>query len=114
MRKAFSSLLLLTMLLATFVPLLALAPQTLPACCRANGTHHCTAMMNLGGEGFRAQMPACPYRQHPAVTPLQSAIQVSRATFSVRPVSAALGVIQRSSGTSAIRYSLPKRGPPLS
>ena len=114
MRKGLSSLLLSAILLTMLAPLLALSPQALPACCRAGGRHHCDAMVNLGGEGFRAQMAPCPYRQHPAVTPSHSALHVARAMFAVTRQSDAFTAASHSSIESADRYSLPPRGPPLS
>jgi len=114
MRKSFSSLVLLAMLLTTTAPLLALAPQPLPACCRADGQHHCAALMSLGGEGFRAQMPPCPFRGHPAVAPACSALQGQRVTFAIAPISSQLRLAAARTAYSTPRYSLPKRGPPLS
>ena len=116
MCKAFSSLLLLAILLATIAPLLALSPQSLPACCRADGKHHCAAMMtiHLDGVGFRAQMPPCPYLQHPAVAPAHSALQVERATLSVTSTFSKLDAPSCDTVVVASHYSVPQRGPPLS
>jgi len=115
MRKGFSSLLLLAILLATIAPLLALSPQSLPACCRVDGKHHCAAMMqmNLGGEGFHAQPPPCPYLQHPAVAPAHSALQVERAALSVTSTFSKLDAPSCDAVVVASRYSVPQRGPPL-
>jgi len=114
MRKGFSSFLLLVTLLATLAPLLALAPQALPACCRAGGEHHCAVMIHLGGDGFQRQTPPCPYQQHPAVTPSHLALQTARRIFTVSTACEALYLAIPSSPRSAALYSVPKRGPPVS
>ena len=113
MRKGLSSLIVVAMLLMVAAPLLALSPQTLPACCRAGGKHHCAAMLKFSGEGFRAQMPPCPYRQHPAVAPAHSALQVSRVALAITESCSALYVSGASTVVVASRYFLPTRGPPI-
>ena len=112
MRKGLSSLIVVAMLLMVAAPLLALSPQTLPACCRAGGKHHCAAMMNMGGDGFRAQTPPCPYRHGPAVAPAHSALQVSRVTLAITNSCSALYASAVSTVTVTSGYAVPKRGPP--
>jgi len=117
MRKGLSSLLLLAILSVTIAPLLALSPQqALPACCRAGGQHHCTAgmMTQVGGDGFHAQQPPCPYRQHPAVARAHSALQVERAALIVTSTFSKLDLPTSDTVVAASRYSVPQRGPPLS
>ena len=114
MRKSFASLVMTALLLMAVAPLLALAPQTLPACCRAGGDHHCAAMMHLDGEGFRAQMPLCPYRHGPAVAPAHSALEVPRVAFAVAEAHGEIYVPAAFAVSVTSTYSAPKRGPPLS
>jgi hypothetical protein len=114
MRKSFASLVMTALLLMAVAPLLALAPQTLPACCRAGGDHHCATMMHMGGEGFGAQTPSCPYRNHPAVAPGHSALEAPRIAFAIAESSGEAYVSAANAVSVSSAYSVPKRGPPLS
>ncbi len=113
MRKSLSSLVVVAMLLMVVAPLLALAPQTLPACCRAGGKHHCAAMMKLGGDGFRAEAPLCPYRHGPAVAPAHSALPGSGLTLATAASCSELYIPAVRTVTVTSSYSVPQRGPPL-
>jgi hypothetical protein len=113
MRKSLSSLVVVAMLLMVVAPLLALAPQTLPACCRAGGKHHCVAMMNMGGgQGFQAQAPPCPYRHGPAVAPAPSALGGAPHTLAIAASCSELYIPAIRTVTLSSSYSVPKRGPP--
>ena len=66
MRRAATTTLLLLMLGVWLAPVaLAAVTNPLPACCRAGGPHHCSAMVASRG-GIQFQGPSCPYRKHPA------------------------------------------------
>jgi hypothetical protein len=114
MRKSFASLVMTALLLMAAAPLLALAPQTLPACCRTGGDHHCATMMHMGGEGFGAQTPSCPYRHGPAVAPGHSALEVPRVAFAFTEAHGEVYVAAASAASVTSAYSVPQRGPPLS
>jgi hypothetical protein len=65
MRRSVAITLLLLML-AVFLAPAALATVTnpLPACCRAEGRHHCSAMAaSMVPSGVRVEGQSCPYRK---------------------------------------------------
>ena len=113
MRRCLSSLLLLLTLMASVLPLLALAPLAVPACCRAGGKHHCAAMMKLGGDGFGAQAPVCPLRRNPATVRAHAALQSARPAFATAGARAELKLWNVSDPVVRSAYALPKRGPPV-
>ncbi|MFZ3213127.1 MAG: hypothetical protein WA188_16610 [Terriglobales bacterium] len=65
MRRSTATALLLLMLAALLAPAaLATATNPLPACCRAGGRHHCSAMAaSIVPSGDRVQGKSCPYRK---------------------------------------------------
>lgn len=68
MRRSVAIALLLLMLAAFLAPAaLANAANPLPACCRAGGRHHCSAMLPISG-GIQIRGQSCPYRKHLAFT----------------------------------------------
>jgi hypothetical protein len=70
MRRSTATALLLLMLAAFLAPA-ALATVTIltPACCRAAGPHHCSAMAPSGPEGgAQFQAHSCPYRKPVALS----------------------------------------------
>jgi len=77
MRRILSILLVLATLLTAIAPLLAMAPQSVPACCRAGGKHHCNAGMMMRGSGFGAQISPCPYAHRLALMPVLSGVIVA-------------------------------------
>ena len=70
MRRAVSSTLLLLLVAPLGLLALRTTQRDLPACCRAGGAHHCTAMLQpfTGADRVIAQRERCPYA-HPAVLP---------------------------------------------
>jgi len=66
MRRSTASALLLLMVAAFLAPAaLATATNPLPACCRAGGRHHCSAMAaSVVPSGVKLQGQCCPYRKH--------------------------------------------------
>ncbi len=69
--RGFTAIVLLLMLAAFLAPA-ALATATtnpLPACCRASGAHHCSAMAaSMVPGGVRVQGQSCPHRKPVACT----------------------------------------------
>jgi len=114
MRKCFSNLVMAAMLLMAISPLLALAPQALPACCRSGGAHHCSAMPHRSGEGVRAEAPQCPYPHRAAVVPSHLGLPGPRTGLAITTIFDALQVAQSRPVAGRSAYSIPQRGPPLS
>jgi len=65
MRRSTATALLLLMLAAFLAPAALATVTTLtPACCRAAGPHHCSAMAaSMVPSGVRVQAQSCPYRK---------------------------------------------------
>ena len=70
MRRPTATALLLLMLGAFLAPAaLATVATPTPACCRAAGPHHCSAMVPSGPEGgAQFQGHSCPYRKPVALS----------------------------------------------
>ena len=69
MRRIVSIAVLLVLLTTTLAPLGQASASSVPACCRAEGKHHCEMSMGASGlEGFKSVPQVCPYRIHAAVT----------------------------------------------
>jgi len=87
MRRSTATALLLLMLAAFLAPAaLATVTTPLPACCRATGPHHCSAMVPSvpeGGAQFRGD--SCPYRKPVA---LSGSAATPPATQTVAPAGA--------------------------
>jgi len=111
MRRLSSSLLLVVLWSGFALPFLQAQPETIPACCRRDGRHHCT--MSLKGDGFRANAPNCPWRHYGVLISPTTALGVSSSTPGINPV----GHLRARIATSAI--VLPalditrQRGPPF-
>lgn len=78
MRRILSISLLVVLGIGLGLPFVQ-AQETVPACCRRDGKHHCNANMGASGEssglpGFKSAVETCPYRHHPALTSEQSAL----------------------------------------
>jgi hypothetical protein len=110
MRRALASLLLVIWIAGVSAPLLA--QPDVPACCRADGKHHCA--MHLQGAGFHAVSPTCPcahttVQRAPAAfalgVPAQAGSVVARWQRSSRIASAVV--------VTRVARSNQKRGPPL-
>jgi hypothetical protein len=113
MRRCLSSWLLLLTLMTSVSPLLALMPQTVPACCRADGKHHCGATLKLSGEGFRAQATACPFRSMSPALRTHAALHSGRLALAMAAARAELTLSHISDPVVRSSYTLPERGPPL-
>ena len=87
MRRSTATTLLLLMLAAFLAPAaVATVTNPTPACCRAGGRHHCSAMVPSGTEGStQFQGQSCPYRKHLA---LSGSAATPPATQTVAPAGA--------------------------
>ncbi len=64
MRRSTATALLLLMLAAFLAPAALATVTTLtPACCRAAGPHHCSAMAASRSQRAQVQAQSCPYRK---------------------------------------------------
>src|SRR5450755_5063309 len=69
MRRGVSIAVLMVILTSVLAPMAQARSSTLPACCRAGGTHHCDGSMGSSESvGFKAVPETCSYRHHAAVT----------------------------------------------
>ena len=113
MRRSTATTLLLLMLAAFLAPAaLATATNPLPACCRAAGPHHCSAMVLSEPEGgAQFQGHSCPYRRPVA---LSGSAATPRATQTVALAGAHSFLNQFNTETLISRREPPhsQRGPP--
>ena len=108
MRRSTATALLMLMLAAFLAPAaLATVTTPTPACCRAAGPHHCSAMASSGTEGgAQFQGHSCPYRKPVA---LSGSAATPRAIQTV-----ALAVAHSSLNTFYSEVFLSHREPPHS
>jgi len=87
MRRSTASALLLLMLAAIFAPVaLGTTANALPACCRAGGPHHCSAMITVpSGRGPQLRQQSCPYRKPLAFSGSAAALVASVAIAPADP-----------------------------
>ncbi len=79
MRRGVSIAVVMVILTSILAPIAQAHSVSLPACCRADGKHHCNGMMETSGlTGFKSPLGACPYRQHAAVTTQVFALAATR------------------------------------
>lgn len=82
MRRFTTSALLLLMLAGLLAPVaVATVANPAPACCRAAGPHHCSAVLPSSG-GIQFQGQSCPYRK-PLV--FSGSAAPSRASVAIAP-----------------------------
>jgi hypothetical protein len=109
MRRALANLLLVIWIAGSCPALLS--ASSLPACCRANGKHHC--MQPSPGDGFQAQLAGCPYRHLTALTSQAvRALPVATQDFRVSSSQSLLAVAQSPHLRRQHVDSIPERGPP--
>jgi hypothetical protein len=111
MRRSTATALLL---LAAFLAPAAVATTTspMPACCRAAGPHHCSAMVPSGPEGgAQLQGQSCPYRKPVA---LSGSAATPTATQTFAPAGTPSFLNQLYSEVFVSHRELPQsqRGPP--
>ena len=113
MRRSTATTLLLLMLAASLAPAaVATATNPMPACCRAVGPHHCSAMVLISTEGgAQFQGHSCPYRKPVA---LSGSAATPRAIQTVVLAGAHSFLNQFNTGTLISRREPPhsQRGPP--
>jgi len=113
MRRSTATALLLLMLAAFLAPAaVATVTNPTPACCRAAGPHHCSAMAPSGTEGgAQFQGHSCPYRKPVA---LSGSAATPRATQTVALPGAHSPLNQFYSEVFVSRREPPhsQRGPP--
>jgi len=79
MRRSLASL-LLAVLLGTFALPFLQAKQTVPACCRRGGKHHCAA--SSGADGFHANACCCRFQHFvPLASHSETALRASADTL---------------------------------
>jgi len=96
----------------------ALAPNTIPACCRRDGTHHC--MPGMPGSGaFPGGQPAvravscCPYRSQIAIPNVAAALDVSRTAAQYSPSAILPAQTELLVLDSRSHLAVTQRGPPV-
>jgi len=112
MRRSVSIAVLAILLFGFFVPLAQGSSQSVPACCRAGGAHHCMGM--AGMDGFHSEASRCPYRTAPAVTSGIVALVTGTQQAAIAAAESAPNV-PLSSAPHFTRFdAVQKRGPPHS
>ena len=114
MKRGASIAVLSVFLAGLLVPLIQLVAPTLPACCRANGAHHCSEMAHTGADGFRSQGQICPFRTFPAVTGGVVALPKVGATYSLPVAQTSLRISLLVDPDRLSFDTVQKRGPPQS
>ncbi len=81
MRRIHASVMLVLLCLGLALPFLQAKPDSVPACCRRDGKHHCA--MSPNGDGFRNLAPTCPYRHLGVLTSPRAALKVTSSLPSI-------------------------------